>query len=1542
LKAERRSWKIAGHLVSGLLLLGVFTAASAGALVFHLDLPAGRRFATRTVAGFLTELFQGSVEIDGIDKLSANRLRAGRVTVKDPEGNVVLRVQGLHAEFDGIDLLQRLLSSDDRLTVIVPNIRIDHADAFIEPHAASGYLGIARAFMLQPKPPSGKPSTSAGRVVRVFLPNIELRSGSARGHVGDLPLLEADVSNARGQVLVSPAGVAVDVPRFGTRWRGLVPEELQGIGSFHLRGDRHFWSSFDGYAGGLQLDTVIRLNDGKLDIVADVPQADPAAVRKLWPDWPLQAVADAHVEAKGPLDGLATTARLRVGETDVSASGVTRLSGELGVNLDVQGRHVDLRSLWPEAPASDIDAFTTLSLWKSPQGVVAELNGATEPTVLGGIDVPALDVTGTVEKGIFEARATAHEPGLPLRVDVTVLPNAVVDFEVRARRFRLEKSPRAQKLIASRGSADATIKGRFEREKLDATLEADVADFHIAGLSLDKGHVQARVRGSVDRPLEFVLDGRVSGQGLEAIERRWGRVRAQARGPLLSPEVTAALTESDGPDVDAKGRVSFRGTPRVTGLELALRDEGTEVKASAKRFVVTKDEIQIEDLQLVGAGNLQGSVSITPRVTTIDARGENVDLDVLSALLGLPRGKVGGRLTLDTDVTIAGDVQKGHVRAKLERGSIQGVSGLGLELEATLDDERATGSARAEIAGLARAATQFDLELAGKASDPESWRRATGRTEFRIDDIDLGNLVYLLPRGAGIKDVSGKLTGFVIASREKPDDLPSITALVGTQGLRVERTAAKGEESQVIEGIELQAGTRIDGPTGDVEGTIRAVDSYGSLVSAAVRSNLPLAALVEAPHKIGAELSRATLLGKVLIDQRPIETLPEFIRPKGMNGVLRADATLGGSFSEPLITAKTSLEHFVVGSETQAVPVDVCVQLDYAHARADFKVDGAAHLSRRGGLCQGRRVGQLRSIGQLNIGPSPIPDGPPRLFQGEALLALEGLPLEMIAPLAQAGLRGQARGQVVLEQDSAGLPQLNAKLDLADVHVENVAVGNGTLNVRSDGETLRAVASFEQGEKSRLHTELNSSLSWKGFEPGLDRGQPLLLQGRAENVEAVMLLPVLRDVFSELSGPMNGTVRLELEPDLQAAEDRWRGELQGELSMTGGAMQFNGLGMRLSNVRFKAKTVTRGGRTVIEVRDFAAASRARSVNVSASGDVYFEKLELVRARANVSMRDVPILIQGVSQANADGKAYIELIPQEDKMAVAISVPELTAELPPSSGRNVLALDANRSIEVLQPLTEPRKHKKNEDGSTPKPWELVFVLGENVKVVRSDMNIPLRGRVTLELGEDTAVDGTIQLKPGGRISLGAQFVGKTFVIEEGEVRFDTDDPSNPHLRVRASWRASDGTIVYLNISGTVREAKLRPESEPQLSDAEIYALLLGGNPGQEGGSAAAAGIGLTADVLGRVLSDTPLRNVELRTGSEQTLDERTYSTYTAAVQISDEIWFEGSYKSLNTSEVTEENEAFSGTVDWRFRRNWSLRTEVGTIGAGLDLFWTYHY
>jgi len=68
------------------------------------------------------------------------------------------------------------------------------------------------------------------------------------------------------------------------------------------------------------------------------------------------------------------------------------------------------------------------------------------------------------------------------------------------------------------------------------------------------------------------------------------------------------------------------------------------------------------------------------------------------------------------------------------------------------------------------------------------------------------------------------------------------------------------------------------------------------------------------------------------------------------------------------------------------------------------------------------------------------------------------------------------------------------------------------------------------------------------------------------------------------------------------------------------------------------------------------------------------------------------------------------------------------------------------------------------------------LQRGVRIRRSDLDIPLSGQPTIELGKTTTIGGAIDLEPGGRF----QSWGKTWVIEAGRVIFDTPDPADPHL------------------------------------------------------------------------------------------------------------------------------------------------------------------
>jgi hypothetical protein len=81
-------------------------------------------------------------------------------------------------------------------------------------------------------------------------------------------------------------------------------------------------------------------------------------------------------------------------------------------------------------------------------------------------------------------------------------------------------------------------------------------------------------------------------------------------------------------------------------------------------------------------------------------------------------------------------------------------------------------------------------------------------------------------------------------------------------------------------------------------------------------------------------------------------------------------------------------------------------------------------------------------------------------------------------------------------------------------------------------------------------------------------------------------------------------------------------------------------------------------------------------------------------------------------------------------------------------------------------------------------------------------------------------------------------------------------------------------------------------------------------------------------------------IEFRAG--QTRDQRT--RYVAAYRVSDTVWIDLAYsnRDVNSQDDPNPRPDLSTAIDYRFRKNWSLRSEVGTLGAGLELLWQYRY
>jgi hypothetical protein len=122
-------------------------------------------------------------------------------------------------------------------------------------------------------------------------------------------------------------------------------------------------------------------------------------------------------------------------------------------------------------------------------------------------------------------------------------------------------------------------------------------------------------------------------------------------------------------------------------------------------------------------------------------------------------------------------------------------------------------------------------------------------------------------------------------------------------------------------------------------------------------------------------------------------------------------------------------------------------------------------------------------------------------------------------------------------------------------------------------------------------------------------------------------------------------------------------------------------------------------------------------------------------------------------------------------------------------------------------------------------------------------------------------------------------------------------------------------------------------------------------------------GSTADIVSRyageqlakamqLIGETGIRNVEVYAGRESEavegevarLSQRSWDSYTASIQLTDELWFQGSYKQEAAGAVagTQARSGISGTLDWRFAPAWSANTEVGMLGVGLDLLWQHRY
>jgi TamB, inner membrane protein subunit of TAM complex len=1550
---------------AGLVL--VFASGSLLALLLYANLPAGKRLLATTLERALSATFYGNFTIDAIDHFSLHGLQARGITVRDPDGRVVITVTALSATADLVGLGRELWLGTGTVTLRIDHTRLERAEVYLMSrlNGDSDAPTIADAFTPLPSETPRAPSAPSSRKLKVWLPEIEVGHIYGRMALGNVPTLETELSTVHGSVLGAADLTTVDVDRFSMLARGIGGADARGVGSVHVRAPGAVWTSFDGYFGEVQLGAVVRVDGPKLAITADVPRADAADVRALWQGYPLQKDVGAHVEAVGTAHSLHTQAKFLIGRGSVDATGEVRLSGDPGADLDISGRALNLQAIWPTVPETQIDADATLSVFESGSELTADVNGSTHETRIAGATLPAIDVTGTYTAKGFDAHATLHEPGVPVKAEFTVHPDGAIDGSAEAKHVDLSRASRIKPYFAGRGFVDLQLKAHIEKNKLDAHVDASVRDFEDGALTFKSSKISGRASGPLAAPQQLALDFSAKFQMLRAGPFGFDELDTTARGPLTRPVVSAVVNNQYGPSISAQATVTTRGAPRLDDLSLRVQRDDAALTAKVAQVVIEGRQVHVNGLSVQGAGGkLEASGQVGPEHLAIKAQGEDLDLEVVAHALGLPRGVLTGKIGLNADVDSTQRAQRGSLILTLDHGQIDGLAVDSARLATQLIGSHLDLQTSAKLRDFGDFVAEARTTLNGSLGDLATLERATGTVTLTGEHMPLGLLSYAIPKSVGVSEMRGEASATLELNRQKSTAIPSVSLLLNTNGLYVALAPkAKTDQARVFDGVDAHAGLNVNGDTGETEVTLKLDDRHGPLLSATTNLTLDLEAATKHPDKLLAQLYTTPLVAKAVIEDRPLEELPAPLVPKGLAGRLRTEASLRGTLERPIFSDKSELYQLRFGDSERDKAIDVCAELDYDKSTGQYGARGELFLpSNALRACRGTRVAQFSGAGRAEwaklVNPELAADA---AWTGTAGLSLEGLPLDIVPALAEAGFDGKVLGAVMFDRRQA-LPQMFAHLEVRDAVVARTPLGRATIQARTDGRTLSASVAVAQ-RLGKLDGDLQTSLNWQGVVPGIDDTRPISAHLNATDIDAVILTPFVHDILSEIGGKLDAKLTATLTPDLDPkAAQHWTGALSGALAMRDGTLQLARLALRMKDVRIAARAEEHANSTLIRVDSLSAAAEGDEANVGASGNIWLQGFQISRGNARVALgrkissyvaRGVPLLIEGVTVATLDtlpavekNDVLVELERRPTEMFVGLTIPRLNAELPKSASRTLIGLGSNGDIEIAQPIAEPRK---SGDGES-LPWRMKFDLGGNVKVTRSDLFLPLTGAPEILLGDTLQVAGNIELIPGGRLNLPG--LPRPFTIENGTASFDPDgDPSDPRIRVQAICQTQQVT-VRAKVSGTLNKSQIDLEDvdDPSITDPAIILAKLLNTPTDEtnpnnAGSPAAAGLGAGAGLLGsQLLANTPLSNLQIKAGSETTADQASYQTYSAAYPISDTVWFEGSYKTLQGAGTPGANttNAFSGTVDWRFRRNWSLRTELGNIGTGVDLLWQYKY
>jgi len=1523
-----------------------FATATTAAVLVHLDVPATRRLVATQVTSILRGQLTGDVSVERIGALGLRGLSGVRVRVKDPTGMQVLFVDGVHVKVRGIEAAKSALFEKGPIRIPVDEVSVDHVDAAIDGDGSKeGNLRIAQAF--QPKKPSPPtPPDPNSRGVRVDAPNVVLHHAWVHGAAPGAPPVDADVSQLVAHGFYEPKLVKADVDQIDLVTRNLSPKvdprgRIVAHASIPLDDDPKnvmvVEAKFDGAVANVPTTAEAKMAGETIDAVVDLRGATGERVKPAFGELPIYDEVSAHAEVHGTTSQMRAVANVLVGSGTVDVTADADLRDGTKVEAKVAGRKLDARTAAPTAPPTNLnfDAQAKVALAKSG-ATSGDFTFDMLPSRLEGDDIPRIAVKGDFTKTTVRAKGKIDDARVPTTIAVAMSEiggYSIVDAEVETAIPEISKLPKMRTIASGSATARVTAHANLEAKSFDAKAEIkgkniDVSGGGANGQHVDDVNVLATAAGPFDQP---VIEAGVHAGGIQAAGQKLG-------------------------SADVRAKAAVGKTIVVRDVLVDLVKEGHTVNVGAKRVVVDGKQLTVDGATVRGLGEpINVDFTKDARSMRVKLDAPEIDLARVAKIAGRPGDVAKGTLALAGDVTLERDGAHGELHAKVASLRAHGIDDAKIDLDTKLDGKNVD----VDLEGALGDAGTLSLHtrrfvIGGGPTDPASWAKAKGSAKISVD-LDLKKAASLAPEGSlPVAELAGR---FVVAGsirRDSGDVPPELTLHGHTRGLVASgatdpegphgKTKVTGVAPWRSQGLDGAFDVKIDATSGFCEVGARAWDSVGTVAAFDAKSDLPYQELFSNPSGALQKMKNVPIVAKMIVPKRELARMPAILSTNGFTGTVEAELDVTGTPLEP----KVAFVAHGRGVRSPSLPIDLAtdadITLDYDGKAGDVLVKAKAGGHDAVELTAHADI-DARDLVEGTNGELP--------WKGSAKVKLASFPLQTVGPLADLRVRGKVSGEAIID-DLHSDAKMHARIGFEDLKVGRARYKNGFVTADARDGKVEANVRLEQTD-GFADIRAAAGLAWgAALAPALDESVPLDAKLEAKGFRAAAAAPFAKSVMNELDGRIDANATVHLDPKGKDAK------LDGKVVFREGKVQLAALGDEMNDVR---ATVTLQPDGTIKVDDVFA--RSLDGQVKADAVVKLKGFALDSAQANVKIpkdHRFDFALQGAPIGEVAGDIHVNAKSSADgkKLTIGVDVPQFEVRLSDTMKPGVQALEEPEKIRVgtyrdantfvKLPLDaddlEAKKDKsdKDEAGST---TALDVKLGDITVVYGQMARITLTGAPHVEIGAGAPkVSGQISVKQGK-----VDVQGKEFEVEKATVTFQEKDAGNPIVIATAGWEADDGSKIYADYVGPVKTGKVTLRSEPARPRNEILAIILFGTadganaqpppPGRapDGTTKAAVGVGggFAAQGLTEAMDDLTGVEATARIDSSRANNPAPEIEFQISRRVSLAV-----QHVLGTPPITDPDKNLA-TIDWRFRRNWSLETTFGDRGkAQMDAVWQKRY